>query len=63
MTRRMLMYSRKVYSFTPWVETEKKLVFSRWMLVCVEKVSSASSPVTRKLVRPRKVSTVCSTPT
>eukprot|EP00961_Rhodomonas_salina_P156202 2103057-Rhodomonas_salina.1 len=52
-----------VYSFTPCVETEKKLVFSRWMLTCTALVSSTLPPVIPKLVSPTNVSIVCSTPT
>lgn len=45
------------------METEKKLVFSKWRFTCVAIASSAMIPVTRKLLNPTYVSTVCSTPT
>mmetsp|Transcript_28055 Transcript_28055/g.57467 ORF Transcript_28055/g.57467 Transcript_28055/m.57467 type:complete len:298 (-) Transcript_28055:932-1825(-) len=64
-TMRMLTYSVKVSCISPYVETVKKLVFSRWIATCVASISMTPfiKPVGLKFARPRKVSTVCSTPT
>eukprot|EP00961_Rhodomonas_salina_P076985 1032942-Rhodomonas_salina.1 len=52
-----------VYSLTPCVETVKKLVFSKCSAACVANGSMNCRPVGLKFASPRKVSTVCSTPT
>eukprot|EP00961_Rhodomonas_salina_P136060 1830882-Rhodomonas_salina.2 len=40
----MFTYFRNVYAFTPCVDTEKKLVFSRWISTCVANGSRNGMP-------------------